>query len=113
LVIPEEPDVVAAGQFLETFADIWVEVIPKERKELLGLLLEEVLVDVAEDRIVCVRPKASFCGFVPADAGSPGAGRLFSSCIKRSVVVPGHRQNDRMKRDLTDAIVYGILVFDI
>ena len=57
---PEEPDVVAAGQFLETFADIWVEAIPKERKELLGLLLEEVLVDVAEDRIVCVRPKASF-----------------------------------------------------
>jgi hypothetical protein len=39
LVIPEEPDVVAAGQFLETFADIWVEAIPKERKELLGLLL--------------------------------------------------------------------------
>ena len=24
------------------------------------MLLEEVLVDVAEDRIVCVRPKASF-----------------------------------------------------
>ncbi|MFC2015544.1 recombinase family protein [Chloroflexota bacterium] len=60
LVIPEEPDVVAAGQFLETFADIWVEAIPKERKDLLGLLLEEVLVDVAEDRIVCVKPKASF-----------------------------------------------------
>jgi hypothetical protein len=60
LVIPEEPDVVAAGQFLETFADIWIEAIPKERKELLGLLLEEVFVDVAEDRIVCVRPKASF-----------------------------------------------------
>ena len=60
LVIPEEPDVLAAGQFLETFADIWVEAIPKERKELLGLLLEEVLVDVAEDRIVCVKPKASF-----------------------------------------------------
>ena len=48
------------AQILRTFVDIWVEAIPKERKELLGLLLEEVLVDVAEDRIVCVRPKASF-----------------------------------------------------
>ena len=51
-MILEEPDVVAAGQFLETFADIWVEAIPKERKELLGLLLEEVLVDVAEERLI-------------------------------------------------------------
>jgi hypothetical protein len=31
-----------------------------ERKELLSLLLEEVLVDVTEDRIICVTPKASF-----------------------------------------------------
>jgi DNA invertase Pin-like site-specific DNA recombinase len=60
LVVPEEPDVVAAGQFLETFAVIWAEANPKERKELLGLLLDEVLVDVAEARIVCVKPKASF-----------------------------------------------------
>jgi hypothetical protein len=50
---------VSVRQILQTFADIWVEAIPKERKELLGLLLEEVLVNVAEDRIVCVRPKAS------------------------------------------------------
>jgi hypothetical protein len=48
------------GQTSGTFADIWVEAIPKERKELLGLLLEEVLVDVAEDRIVRVKPKACF-----------------------------------------------------
>ena len=54
------PPMVAIRQYLQTFADIWVEAIPKERKDLLGLLLEEVLVDVAEDRIVCVRPKASF-----------------------------------------------------
>jgi hypothetical protein len=51
---------VAAGRFLQTFADIWAEAIPTERKELQGLLLEEVLVDVAEDRIVRFRPKASF-----------------------------------------------------
>lgn len=59
-MIPEEPDVVAAGQFLETFAEIWVEATRKERKELLGLLLDLVLVDVAEVRIVCVKPEGSF-----------------------------------------------------
>jgi hypothetical protein len=31
---------VAAGLFLETFANIWIEALPKERKELLGLLLD-------------------------------------------------------------------------
>lgn len=51
---------VAAGQFLETFAEIWVEATRKERKELLGLLLDLVLVDVAEVRIVCVKPEGSF-----------------------------------------------------
>jgi hypothetical protein len=55
LFLPE-----STGCFLETSASIWAKAIPKERKELLGLLLEEVLVDVAEDRIVCIKPKASF-----------------------------------------------------
>jgi hypothetical protein len=39
---------------------IWVEAICKERKELLGLLRGLELVEVAEARIVCARPKASF-----------------------------------------------------
>jgi hypothetical protein len=33
---------------------------PQGAQRATGLLLEEVLVDVAEDRIVCVKPKASF-----------------------------------------------------
>jgi hypothetical protein len=51
---------VAAGQLPETPADIWVEATPKERKELLALLFDPVLVDVAGARIICVKPKASF-----------------------------------------------------
>ena len=51
---------VATGQYLETFADIWVEVFPNERKEPLVLLPDLMLVDGAEARSVCVKPKASF-----------------------------------------------------
>jgi hypothetical protein len=40
------------GQSLITIADSRVEAIPKERTELLGFLLDEVLVDVAEARSV-------------------------------------------------------------
>jgi DNA invertase Pin-like site-specific DNA recombinase len=60
LVIPDAPDVVAAGQFLESLAAIWAEATQAERHELLGMLLEAVFVDVAGDSIVCVQPKAPF-----------------------------------------------------
>ena len=51
---------VSPARYWKTFPNIWVEAIPKERKDLLGLLLDEVLIDVVEDRIVCVKLKASF-----------------------------------------------------
>lgn len=60
LVIPEESDVVAAGSFLETLAEVWSEATPAERKELLGLVLEAVVVDVREGHLICVRPKAPY-----------------------------------------------------
>ena len=56
LVIPEQTDILAAGQFLETLADVWVEATPAERKELLGLLLEAVFVDAIGGSVVCVQP---------------------------------------------------------
>jgi len=55
---------VSPARCWKSFADIWVEAIPKVRKDPLALLLNEVLVDVAEDRIVCVKPKASFAALV-------------------------------------------------
>ncbi len=60
LVIPEAPDVVAAGQFLENLALVWTEATQAERHELLGVLLERVFVDVAGSRLVCVEPDPSF-----------------------------------------------------
>jgi hypothetical protein len=59
-VIPEQSDVVSAGQFLENLADVWAEATPAERKELLGLVLETVVVNVVEERLICVEPKAPY-----------------------------------------------------
>ena len=60
LVIPEQTDILAAGQFLETLADVWAEATQAERTELLGLFLEAMFVDVAEGCVVCVQPQASY-----------------------------------------------------
>lgn len=60
LVMPDEPDIVAAGQFLETLQTIWDEATASERKQLLNTLLEAVFVDVVGKRLVCVQPKADF-----------------------------------------------------
>lgn len=47
--------VIAAGQFLEIPTAIRSEASPAERKELLGLASEVVVVDVAQGRLICVR----------------------------------------------------------
>jgi len=60
LVIPEENDVLAAGRFLETLADVWITATQGERKELLALLLEAVFVDVLGGRVVYVQPQEPF-----------------------------------------------------
>lgn len=60
LVIPAVPDVVAAGQFLESLAHVWAEATQAERRDILKGLLERVFVDVAGARIVCVEPQPSF-----------------------------------------------------
>ena len=49
------PPLAAAGQSPETSGGIGVEAIPKERKELLGLLLDGMLFDVVEAWIVWAR----------------------------------------------------------
>ena len=60
LVIRVETDVLTAGQFLEALADVWAEATQTESKELIGLLLEAVFVDIADDCVVCVQPQASY-----------------------------------------------------
>ena len=60
LVIPDEGSVLDAGSFLETLGGVWAEATPSERKELLGLLLDAVFVDVVGHRIVCVRPQPPY-----------------------------------------------------
>jgi hypothetical protein len=47
---------IAAGQLLETLAAAWSEATPAERKEVLGLVLETVVVDVAKACPICARP---------------------------------------------------------
>ena len=59
LVIPEQTDILATWQFLETLADVWTEATQAEREELIGLLFEVVFVDVIEGRVACARPQAS------------------------------------------------------
>ena len=71
---------------MEAFADICVVTFPKEQ-DLLSLLLDEVLVDVTENRIVCVKPKASFVTLFQQVPGLED-GRLFSRYGECSFVVP-------------------------
>jgi len=54
------PGAIGAGSFLEPLAAVWFEATPAERKELLGLVLEAVVVDVREGHLICVRPKAPY-----------------------------------------------------
>lgn len=67
LVLPEQTDMLAARQFLETLADMWAEAAQVERKELLGLRLEAALVDVAEGCVVCIGPRGVLCRPIPPD----------------------------------------------
>lgn len=55
---------------------MWAVATEAERKELLGLLLEDVVVDVAAGRIVCVQPQAPYVALFRKVAGLR-EGRLF------------------------------------
>jgi len=60
LAVPEQNQILDAGRFLETLAGVWAEATPAERCELLRLLLQGVVVDVAGRKVVCVRPRGAF-----------------------------------------------------
>ncbi len=53
-------EILKAGEYLETLGPIWEAATPQERKEIYGLVLQVVCVDVLEKRLVEVVPKAAF-----------------------------------------------------
>ena len=53
------PPMVTFRRFTKIPANVWAETIPRERKELLGVLLDPLLADMADYRIVPVKPEAS------------------------------------------------------
>jgi len=66
LVVPEERQVLDAGQFLETMAAIWDEATLEERHDLLTAIFRKVWVDRVSARIVAVEV---FADFVPVLRG--------------------------------------------
>ena len=48
---------------MKILAAVWSGATPAERKELLRLVLEMAVVDVAEGRLICVWPKAPYVAF--------------------------------------------------
>jgi hypothetical protein len=78
----------ATKQFLEILAAVWSGVTPAERKELLGLVLETVILDVAEARLINVRPKAPYVALfrqVPGLRESDGCFHIAPSCPNEGV----------------------------
>lgn len=60
LVVPQEREVLDAGQFLETMAAIWDEATLEERHDLLTAIFRKVWVDRVSARVVAVEVVAEF-----------------------------------------------------
>lgn len=61
--MPTEDEMVAlrqAGELLSELSDVWDEADPGDQRDLMRLMLREMQVDVAQDRIVLLQPSAPF-----------------------------------------------------
>jgi DNA repair exonuclease SbcCD ATPase subunit len=57
---PETPEVEQAGATLEALADAWQGADVRLRAEMLRTIFQEIVIDVANRQLVCVRPHRPF-----------------------------------------------------
>lgn len=60
LVLPDNPQVVSAGEYLENLGMLWEAATLKEQRDITRMLLEATYVNVVEQRIVAIEPKPAF-----------------------------------------------------
>ncbi len=77
LRVPDAPDVEAAGEALESLGDAWEGASLETRRDMLRVIFEAVWVDVAEKRLVCVRPYPPFVPLFRMDGMEERDGRFY------------------------------------
>ncbi|MFC2031398.1 recombinase family protein, partial [Chloroflexota bacterium] len=60
LQMPEDSNIVEAGQMLESLAVLWDDLTPREKQEILRSMLRAIYIDIEEQRVVCYEPFAEF-----------------------------------------------------
>jgi hypothetical protein len=60
LQMPETPEVEQAGETLESLGQEWVNAPKKHKRDMLHCIFEAIFVDVAAQRLVCVKPYPPF-----------------------------------------------------
>jgi hypothetical protein len=60
LVVPDVPDIEAAGKTLESLGDVWEGASKRIRRDMLRTIFEAVYVDVEARQLVCVKPWPPF-----------------------------------------------------
>jgi len=63
LVLPDGDNLLGHGAQIETFRQIWPLATPEEQREICRLMLESVVIDLKEKRIVSVTPNKEFMWF--------------------------------------------------
>jgi hypothetical protein len=63
LVLPDGDNLLGHGTQIETFRQIWPLATPEEQREICRLMLESVVIDLKEKRIVSVTPNKEFMWF--------------------------------------------------
>ena len=60
LHVPDRPDVEQAGETLESLGREWASAPKRIQRDMLAVIFEAIYVDVAERRVVCVKPYPQF-----------------------------------------------------
>jgi len=60
LTVPEDQELIEAGQYLESLAPLWSAASLQERKEITRVMIESVYVDVKEGEILSIKPLRAF-----------------------------------------------------
>ena len=63
LVLPDGDNLLGHGAQIETFRQIWPLATPEEQREICRLMLESVVIDLKEKRIISVTPHKEFMWF--------------------------------------------------
>ncbi|GMQ79389.1 MAG: hypothetical protein BMS9Abin02_1977 [Anaerolineae bacterium] len=60
LIIPENPQLIEAGSYLEVIGDLWSVASIEERRDLTRIMIDAVYIDVIEEKIIMVKPVKAF-----------------------------------------------------